>query len=213
MGIEVVIVEGASDTGKSTLVRGFSGIGRRKTSVHPHETNVVKLAWNFGNAVRIHETLIWESSLNEGDNHSQYQCGDFAKQGIALVAPRDLSVFLDAYEALGKNSVEIGRVRKAVLVISTTENSRNFTASDYASQISAKGKIRDGNGKVTAHRVTDLVSLRASRSKPNILERHLNAASVEKTIAYVAPSGAILKSKLYPRNLVAQRVRGGIGLL
>ena len=123
MPINVTLIVGPDGTGKSTLARCLSGIGRG-WFVHPSFVNVADLKWDAKEAAE--QTLCLLSSLNEGaryvNNGRPYQPG----RGRYTVAPWHLGQLLDLY--CRSPGFEC---KHAVLCINTNVADPGWTVADY----------------------------------------------------------------------------------
>ena len=107
--MEIVFILGGDNSGKSTLVRCLSGLGRGNHS-HPSDRNIAELSW-----VGVDQplkTCCLISSLNERPK---------------TISPKELEPILDGYEAKGCS--------KAILCISTSVYEAGWAVQDYFRQM------------------------------------------------------------------------------
>ena len=107
--MEFVLIVGADNSGKSTLVRSLTGLGRGSHQ-HASGRNIAELSWVA--SVRPLKTFCLISSLNETPK---------------IIPPADLEAILNQYELIG--------CAKAILCISTSVNSPGMTVEDYFNQL------------------------------------------------------------------------------
>jgi energy-coupling factor transporter ATP-binding protein EcfA2 len=144
MALNVVLIIGASNSGKSTLVRLLSGIGKG-VHRHPSAKNISLLNW--GSPLCLERTLCLISSLNEGSTYSPKDTHrDLSSNSYNSVAPWDLVRLLDLYDQNDEY-----RCSRAILCISTTVKTRYWTADDYATTVN--------NGSVVNHAISQCIFL------------------------------------------------------
>ncbi|WP_139257538.1 hypothetical protein [Natronohydrobacter thiooxidans] len=145
--MEVVLIEGYANAGKSTLVRCLSGIGNAQ-HIHANCRNVLQLDWI--NPKKKQNTLVLASSLNEGITQAdaeEYTPVSTESLGAAI-PPWQVEDLLDSYQATCQ-------AEKAILCISATAliRNKNWNAQAYADHIT------NNNGGFGKHPVTHVVSL------------------------------------------------------
>ena len=152
--IDVVLIVGPSNSGKSTLVRALCGLGRGDHA-HPDIKNVAELNWVVSGTSTPFKTLCLISSLNEG---TIYDAGvsrslEFIQQSgrntINTISPLDMQQILNLYadpKGMG--------CKRAILCISDHVHRRprpGWKTGDYATVINSGG--------LGQHRVTHCISL------------------------------------------------------
>jgi energy-coupling factor transporter ATP-binding protein EcfA2 len=140
--IEITLIIGDSDQGKSTLVRCLTGKSQDMHQ-HTHPKNVVPLDWVLGKSLtKTYETLVLISSLNEGRKYTTVGVKAYQSlAGVVAVHPADLEDMLDDYDSLKITSTKedsLGKVnspKKAILCISSSVNNTvrypRWTLADY----------------------------------------------------------------------------------
>ena len=180
--MDIVLILGGDNSGKSTLVRCLSGLGRGNHR-HPSNTNVAQLNW--GNPVQPLGTLCLISSLNEGTLYPGTRIveanGVIAFGANNTISPGDLETILTAYVGEGCS--------KAILCISTSVQVQGWSFTDYLALVA--------NGKIGQHRVSAIIKLVAV--PPNVV--------TVPTVPTFAFPGAP-----HPRNDIAAGVRQSICL-
>jgi energy-coupling factor transporter ATP-binding protein EcfA2 len=157
--VEVVLIVGADNSGKSTLVRSLTGLGRGSHD-HASPRNVAKLHWIDVN--RPMETFCLISSLNEGK---------LGQRGT--VSPRDVAALIDQYETSASSPCE-----RAILCVSSSVQNFGWTVHDY---------FKVGFGSHTLRNVIVLGAATVQFSNPIVLpgaphERNRVAASARQAI-------------------------------
>jgi len=126
MGIEIILIVGDSNAGKSTLVRCLTGKSRDSHRHLNASKNILSLEWKSQN--KEIPTLVLISSLNEGDSYRWTSFGQYVRpNGVVKIHPKDFAHFLDGYERHG--------ARKAILCISSGELASGWQLADYLSEI------------------------------------------------------------------------------
>jgi energy-coupling factor transporter ATP-binding protein EcfA2 len=195
--MEITLIIGDSDQGKSTLVRCLTGKSRDRHQ-HPHQKNIVSLDWISANSsTQTHETLVLISSLNEGTKYTNVGVKAYRNlAGVAAVHPDDLEDMLDDYVSLKITSTKedsLGKVnspKKAILCISSSVPTQEWKLDDYHSVMT--DPIFAGKHPVTKVIQVGKVTIGQTLSWPN-------------SISVSGPS--------QPANTVAQQARTHIGLV
>jgi energy-coupling factor transporter ATP-binding protein EcfA2 len=136
--MEITLIIGDSDQGKSTLVRCLTGKSRDRHQ-HPLHENLVSLDWISANSsTQTHETLVLISSLNEGRKYTNFGVKGYQSlSGVVAVHPDDLEDMLDDYGSLKITSTkedssgEVNSPKKAILCISSSVLTPYWTLADY----------------------------------------------------------------------------------
>ncbi|SFS46054.1 hypothetical protein SAMN04488040_0438 [Sulfitobacter marinus] len=130
--IEITLIIGDSDQGKSTLVRCLTGKSRDMQS-HPHQKNIVSLDWVLPNPpTQTHETLVLISSLNEGDRNNN------TKNTTVAIQPADLEGILDIYGSPKIPQTKEETLARAILCISSSVRAPGWTLADYHNVMTAQ---------------------------------------------------------------------------
>jgi len=126
--MEITLIIGDSDQGKSTLVRCLTGKSRDMHQ-QAHLKNTVSLDWISANtSTQTHETLVSISSLNEGRKYTTVGVRAYRSlAGVVAVHPADLEDMLDYYDSLGNP------LPKAILCISSSVPTHGWTLYNYHS--------------------------------------------------------------------------------
>lgn len=181
--MDIVFITGDDKSGKSTLVRCLSGLGRGNHR-HPSPRNVALLNWGAPKVA--HNTLCLISSLNEG-NHSLYsrigtQPGPFGNQNTIL--PGDLDPILTAYQNQNNGC------SKAILCISTSVRVAHWEFEDYKRLVT--------NRMIGHHTVSAVLGL--------------GTANTNIPLVPYLPLPSALTNPPHPRNDIAEQARQFIGL-
>jgi GTPase SAR1 family protein len=192
--MEITLIIGDSDQGKSTLVRSLTGKSRDRHQ-HQHHKNLVSLDWISANSSpQTHDTLVLISSLNEGTKYTNVGVKAYRNlAGVAAVHPDDLEDMLDDYDSLGNP------LPKAILCISTSVSTRDWKLAEY--------HLAMINGSFPSkHPVTKVV--------------HVGRVTVGRALAWPNPmvprhalAPIIVPGPLVAANTVAQAARAPIGLV
>lgn len=148
--MDVVLIVGEDNSGKSTLVRCLTGQGRGNHK-HPAPLNIAKLNWGPQNVTL--KTFCLISSLNEGVLYTiprtqGGKSGSLRKENT--IAPADLEVILDRYVGIG--------CTRAILCISATVSAPGWEMDDYLRLIV--------NGFIGQHQIASLIQLGAAIPGP-----------------------------------------------
>jgi energy-coupling factor transporter ATP-binding protein EcfA2 len=141
--MDVVLIVGGDNSGKSTLVRCLTGLGRGSNK-HPSDRNETVLNW--GTPTVSLKTFCLISSLNEGifylgSRISSNSALPFGRENT--IEPSDLTPILDAYSLRGCS--------KAILCISTSVSRVGWRLADYSSLVAG--------GMIGQHRVSAVLGL------------------------------------------------------
>ncbi len=141
--MDIVLIVGDDNSGKSTLVRCLSGLGRGNHK-HPSDKNVALLNW--GNPLHALPTLCLISSLNEGNLYNGTRIGSLPVPfgAVNTISPHDLDPILTEYQNKLKCS-------KAILCISTSVKVKGWGFGDYMQLVN--------NGMIGPHRVSAILGL------------------------------------------------------
>lgn len=126
--MEIVLVIGDSNQGKSSLVRCLTGKSRDLHD-HPNPKNVLLLDWNQPGSTENTLTLI--SSLNEGTKYPNTGVQSYRSPiGTGAIHPLDLGDMLDDYlQLLSDNEQKVAT--KAILCVSNSVPTIGWQAIDY----------------------------------------------------------------------------------
>lgn len=190
--MEIILIEGKANAGKSTLTRCLTGIGYTNNQ-HPNCMNVLLL--DFTGPTSKRKTLVIPKSLNEGisqDDAAAWQEQEI-KSAATAIPPWQVATLLDAYHRVCGAEV-------AILCVSATALASNsqWNAKAYANFLSAN------NGQFGTHPVTHIVSL---NNKLNSLPLFAYAAIANITSRQFAAAPQIT------RNALAAGVRQFIQLV
>jgi energy-coupling factor transporter ATP-binding protein EcfA2 len=182
--MEIVLIVGKSNAGKSTLLRSLTGLGRGSNFHFDARAarNVADLHWGAGvdENPTAHKTVCINSSLNE-------------EPGV--IYPNDLGQILTHYE-------EQHRCSKGLICISS---SKKISLAEYKAAIESAG---------FAHTVTHIVILSADNPRDQDERHAMFIEGAETTLfsrfAQIAPQNFV---DVVPRNSLAARVRKVIGLV
>ena len=187
--MEIVLIVGKSNAGKSTLVRGLSGAGQ-VVRPHPDVKNTALLIWS---PKTIERTLVLDGSVNEGALYQIVDAEEYPKG--ATTSPSHLRNLLDLYSV----DNEPYSCTRAIICISASITPRKrpvgWTLADYE-------RVINGGGLV-GHNVTHTISLIKDGTQHNKLI-NINAAGLNQIAIAGAPN---------PPNLVAEAARRFIGLV
>lgn len=126
MAVEITLITGGSNVGKSTLTRSLTGQAR-VMSIHPNPKNVIDLAWAHPN--NIVSTAVFGSSLNEGRPYKWSKVwNENSGTRSTTIHPSDINAILDAYE--NKSSVQ-----KAIICVSATLGLSGWRLNDYVYEL------------------------------------------------------------------------------
>jgi len=133
MPVEVVLILGCSNAGKSTLVRSLTGIGSKPRGI-PVSENVALLNWLGMPGWFPRWTLCLASSLNEGHRQNELVRD--------TIKPRKLLDLRDKFEAAMQKRAHPefsdGHLM-AILCVSTTVQVLDWAAADYLDMIEGGG--------------------------------------------------------------------------
>lgn len=191
--MEVVFILGAHNSGKSTLVRSLTGLGRGNNQ-HVSGQNIALLKWVSRQKSVNSFCLI--SSLNEGVFYSKSRFSSKKTSSIRYentISPEDLGRILDVYE----NSAQ-AHCEAAILCISTSKTEIGWTAKDYIENIL--------NGGLGPHSVSHFIVVGDTENKGNTWDPAKDGANI------VAPV-LDLRRRRPIRNEVAKDARNAIGLV
>ena len=155
--MEVILIVGEQNAGKTTLVRSLSGIGGARYT-HPDIRNTATLEWTNGAQ---HDVFVIARSINEG-RYYPFVLGS-AHTNEQTIAPWHLSGVLDQYGHQNSNCA------KAILCIRATITTQGWTLKDYATAI---------NDPKFPHTVTHTVRLSAAPqpiARPPLVRTFQNA--------------------------------------
>ena len=141
--MDIVLILGDDNSGKSTLVRCLSGLGRGNHR-HPSDRNIALLNWGAGKVPLYTFCLI--SSLNEGKAYPGSRITNNPKMPFGnenTLSPSDLDAILTSYERAG--------CTKAILCISTTKEKTAWPSAEYLSLIAG--------GMIGQHRFSAIIGL------------------------------------------------------
>jgi len=195
--MDIILIEGPGDSGKSTLARCLTGIGKANFQ-HPACVNVLLLDWQGQPNPK--KTLVLPHSLNEGLTpvealqHSEHSTSRLRKP----VPPWRVGDLLNLY------ALHCG-AEKAILCVSTTvlANNPQWSAQAFA------GWLQNNGGSFGSHPVTRVVSLNNNPQNP----WPLFAAAGQLNITTRVFPANIPGHAVVTRNGLASQVRPFINLV